>query len=206
MRKTRQMTSQLFRVEAAQPFDASLLNLGRGTPPRHSLTGATSGAPLRITHCAKTRAIAAQAVVQNYSDDSEREYLLDRRNESQRDVMSLSASITLCSAVVLWLLIASAVGVMYWQVTSGVSAVQMAASPYFGKAINRTMSILQHVDDSSIGASNMVEGAQAITNLAVPTMQLALNQTAAMILRLERLAANPVMQISLAGAAAGPAG
>ena len=65
------------------------------------------------------------------------------------------------------------------------------------------MSILQHVDDSTIGASEMVDQAQSISDQAVPAMQLALNQTAQMIARLEKLAANPVLQISMTGGAMG---
>lgn len=94
----------------------------------------------------------------------------------------------------------------YWQFSSSLAAAQTAAAPYFGEAINRTMSILANVDESTIGAHDMVDSAQSITDQAVPAMQLALNQTAAMITRLEKLAANPVMQISLTGAAGGAAG
>ena len=81
-----------------------------------------------------------------------------------------------------------------------------AMKPYFESAVNHTMSILHNVDESTIGAHDMVVSAQTITDSAVPAMQLALNQTAAMITRLEKLAANPVMQISLTGASGGAVG
>ena len=77
------------------------------------------------------------------------------------------------------------------------SDAQTAAKPYLMLAVNRTLSILQNVDQSSITANGMMDGARTISDKAVPAMERALNQTSAMITRLERLARNPVLQLSL---------
>jgi hypothetical protein len=140
--------------------------------------------------------------VQDHYIESAR-LLDDRRSAAgwpsndRRGGIDLPSSLTLCAAVALWTVIIGVVGIMYWQFSSSLASAQTAMQPYFGEAINRTMSILHNVDDSSIGAADMVESAQTLTDRAVPAMQLALNQTAAMITRLEKLAANPVLQISM---------
>lgn len=60
------------------------------------------------------------------------------------------------------------------------------------------MSILLHADHSMIGVNDMANGAVSLTSQAVPALKLAMNQTAAMIARLEQLAKNPTIQLSLA--------
>ena len=99
--------------------------------------------------------------------------------------------------------ILAVLAVMYWKFSEGMTALQTVAQPYFGDAVNHTMSILHNVDQSTIGANEMVTSAQTITDRAVPAMQTMMNQTEKMLSRLEKLAANPVMQISLGHTAPG---
>lgn len=103
----------------------------------------------------------------------------------------------LVSISVLWFTLITTIYVMYSRVSSSLAAAKSSATPYMGEAINHTMSILEHVDNSAVGASDMMQGAKTISDRAVPAIQLAINQTAAMIARLERLARNPVLQLSL---------
>tara|TARA_B110000046_G_C13009346_1_gene405959 strand:+ start:2656 stop:2820 length:165 start_codon:yes stop_codon:yes gene_type:complete len=49
-----------------------------------------------------------------------------------------------------------------------------------------------------IGVNDMANGAVSLTSQAVPALKLAMNQTVAMIARLEQLAKNPTIQLSLA--------
>ncbi len=72
--------------------------------------------------------------------------------------------------------------------------------------MNHSISILEHIDKSSIGAEDIVEGARSVTNRAVPALQLALNQSAHMIERLEKLAQHPVLQLSLTQGVVSPPG
>ena len=202
----------MFRLEEPQPFDPAVFGFQNfaqaprvGAPPP---LNRASAPPPRAAHYTRTRIVPANQMQQAYGDDpSEREQLIGRqlvnRQGERRGGMDIASSLTLCAAVALWGVIVGVVFIMYWQFSATVEAATNAASPYFGEALNRTMSILQHVDDSTIGANEMVDQAQSISDQAVPAMQLALNQTAQMIARLERLAQSPVMQISLTQGAVG---
>ena len=88
-------------------------------------------------------------------------------------------------------------GYMYWSFTSSVTDVRDISRPYIMEAINHTLSILHNVDHSSMSAHMMADGALDLTATAVPALQHALNQSAAIVDRLERLARNPVLQLSL---------
>jgi len=57
-----------------------------------------------------------------------------------------------------------------------------------------------------VGVNDMANGAVSLTDQAVPALQLAMNQTAAMIKRLENLATHPVLQLSLAQGQVTPVG
>ena len=195
---------QIFRLEANQPFDPAVFGYARpGVPSCNRAGGGGSAPPQRAAHYARTQIVPTRGLGYSDANPDELEYLMNRRDNPQRGGIDLPSSLTLCAAVALWTVIIGVVFIMYWQFSATVSAAQAAAAPYIGEAMNHTMSILHHVDESTLGASDIVNSAHAVTDQAVPAMQLALNQTAAMIARLEKLAANPVMQISLTGAAGG---
>ena len=200
LRRPRHQTRAMFRLEEAQPFDPAVFGFPRALPTCNRIGGGASAPPQRAAHYTRSQIVPVRGAYGG--DREEQEYLIDRHGE-RRGGMDIASSLTLCAAVALWGVIVGVVFIMYWQFSASVSAMQNAASPYFGEALNRTMSILQHVDDSTIGANEMVDQAQSISDQAVPAMQLALNQTAQMIARLERLAQSPVMQISLTQGAVG---
>jgi hypothetical protein len=210
LRRSKPLSNNMFRVESAEPFDPSALGVRRerGYCNREAYyTGAPP--PRGCGYAAKQSRYSHQTPQIHTAWDEEQQKLLGNRDGADarsEDTWKLAWSITFCSGVALWIIIVAAVFIVYWRVTASLEGMQNQAAPYFGDAINHTMSILHHMDQSSVGASDMVSSAHLITDQAVPTMQTALNQTAAMITRLEKLAANPVMQISLTGAAAGPVG
>jgi hypothetical protein len=203
-RRPRHMTQQLFRLETARPFDPAVFGFPRNCVPACNRGGGgTSAPPPRAAHYSRTQIVPTRGMQYGGGNDlEEQEYLINRQS-MQRGGIDLPSSLTLCAAVALWTVIIGVVFIMYWQFSASLSAAQTAVQPYFGEAINHTMSILANVDESTIGAHDMVVSAQTITDSAVPAMQLALNQTAAMITRLEKLAANPVLQISMTGGAVG---
>lgn len=175
------------RIEAWRPFDPYALGV---TQPRLDPPPASFLAP-------PTRQV------------EEHLSLLGGRREKrgwagrERGGGDLASALTLLSGVALWMSILAVLAVMYWKFSEGMTALQTAAQPYFGDAVNHTMSILHNVDQSTIGANEMVTSAQTITDRAVPAMQTMMNQTEKMLSRLEKLAANPVMQISLGHTAPG---
>ena len=174
------MTQQLFRLEETHPFDPAVFGFPRGALPACNRGGGgTSAPPPRAAHYARTQIVPVGNGLR-YGDDPEREYLLDRRNEA-RGGIDLPSSLTLCAAVALWTTIIGVVFIMYWQFSSSLAAAQTAVQPYFGEAINHTMSILHHVDSATLGADAVMHGAHDLTATAVPAIQLALNQSTAII-------------------------
>lgn len=177
----------MFRMEEARPFEPGLFGF--------------QGQALRP---GATRARTAPAATIGAYTDSETKSLIPRRAQAQR--MDLSNAITLCAAVSLWFMIVAVIGVMYWSFTSNVASLRDSAQPFVMEAVNRTMSIMRHADESSIGVNDVVDGAVSITNAAVPALAAAMNQTSRMIDRLEALAKNPVLQLSLTNGVMGGVG
>ena len=164
-----------FRLDLGVPFDAGALNLRSARPNIHHHSSAAAAA---------------------YDDSfAEKMPFFIKPHKSRR--FDLSNSIFLCSVVSLWVLIATLVGFGYWSLSTTAADARDAMKPYFEELVNHTVSILRNVDSSSIGAHEVVDGARAVTNSAVPALQTALNQSALMITRLEALARNPVLQISM---------
>jgi len=163
-----------FRLDLGVPFDAGALNLRSARPNIHHHSSAAAA----------------------YDDSfAEKMPFFIKPHKSRR--FDLSNSIFLCSVVSLWLFFAILMGVMYYSISTTAADARDAMKPYFEELVNHTVSILRNVDSSSIGAHEVVDGARAVTNSAVPALQTALNQSANMITRLEALARNPVLQISM---------
>lgn len=83
------------------------------------------------------------------------------------------------------------------RVRSQIEAVREAARPYVHLAAEHSMSILRHVDDSTVSANDIMTSAQALAESALPALQRALNQSTAMLARVERISQNPVVQLRL---------
>lgn len=129
----------------------------------------------------------------------------NRRRPS--DSFSTTTAVVLCAGVTLWVLLIGLMATLYWNFTSSMNVARDEFRPYIYSALNHTMSILRNTDEASLGAHGVLDGAEQLSNQAIPAIQHALNQSAAMIDRLERLAQNPVLQISLQqGALGGAAG
>lgn len=210
--KRRFATSGIFRMEEGQPFDPGLFG--------HQAQGAR-GPGMQIAQSARCRAQPIQSLhpmraLQSLQpapsifsapyDPSEEKAPLQGYEQRRRDGMDLTNAITLCAAVSLWVLIVAFISIMYWQFTASVSTLRDTTRPYIEEMINHTMSILYNVDHSTVGAHDVVDGARSITASAVPALQHALNQSQAMINRLEELARHPVLQLSLGTGNVGGAG
>jgi hypothetical protein len=180
----------MFRMTEIQPFDAGLLGIqairfnnfnNRATGSRSSPFHAPFGS----------------------SYDEEKLGLLNE--QPRRERISSASAIVVCAAVALWFLVIIIIFIMYWQFTSSVATIRNTAEPFVLEAVNHTMSILFHAEHSMLDVNSMSKGASAIASQAVPAMQLALNQTSAMIARLEVLARHPVLQLSIGQGQMGPA-
>ena len=108
-----------------------------------------------------------------------------------------AVSILVCSGVSLWIFALLALGGMTWAFVHSVSDTREVAMPFVLKALNHTLNVLTNADRSSVGAAQMISGVQSVTDLAIPAMRTALNQSILIIERLEALASHPVLQLSL---------
>ena len=108
-----------------------------------------------------------------------------------------TTAVIMCGTVTLWVLLFVLVGTIYFNFNGTMNAYRAEFRPYVHEAFNHTMSILRNTDDATFSAHNALHGAQELSDRAVPAIERALNQSSAMIDRLERLAQNPVLQISM---------
>ena len=110
---------------------------------------------------------------------------------------STTTAVVMAAGVCLWVLLIAMIALLFWNFNSTMTAARAEFRPYAEEAIQHTMHILANTDAATTGAHGVMDGAQALSDQAVPAIQHALNQSAAMIDRLERLAQNPILQISL---------
>lgn len=175
--RIRHQNVHMFRLEQSQPFDPGLFAW-----QARQVAGRTS----------RSRTVP----IGESKYDEENTGLIS--GHSRADRAEWRGVIMVCGAITLWLATLGVLGGLYWSMSTNIVAAQEAAKPYFREAINHTMSILHHVDSATNGADSVMHGAHDLTDAAVPALQLAINQSTAIIDRLERLARNPVLQLSLA--------
>lgn len=188
----RLLNSGIFRIENGEPFRPNTINQHALVPnSRPSIMSGVRAGRSRTNPLQHEVMIAAEYG----ANGNENEPLL--RRQPKRRPRDMASSIVLCAAVSLWVLVIGFVCVMYWTLSGSVAVAQEAAAPYIVSIMNHTISILRNVDASSFGAADVVNGARSVSSTAVPALQSALNQTAIMLARLEKLAEHPVLRVSL---------
>ena len=103
----------------------------------------------------------------------------------------------LCASVCVGVSFLVFFGAVYTNLSDEIATVRDGARPYVHRALNHTMHILNNADASSADMATAVADVAALTHDTVPAMERALNQTSAIVARLEALAAHPVLQVSL---------
>lgn len=181
--RPRHQTTSMFRMEEARPFDPSMLNLRFAAP-----------SPRSTPQPSQPRARVNPMFSAPYDPDDEKVSLMRgaRGGGSNVPLLAVCALGTALLAMVIFL------GTMYWQFTAGVTEARDLSRPYIMDAVNHTIALLANLDHSSADAHHIVDDVHSLTGSAVPALQHALNQSAAIVDRLERLARNPVLQLSLA--------
>lgn len=99
--------------------------------------------------------------------------------------------------IVLTLLIT---GLLYWSyvVNHNVTWYYGAAQPYLAELKTRGMSMVRHADNSSAALEQVMDGAKALSSTAIPALMESVNRTSAMVARLEQVARNPTIKLSMA--------
>ena len=187
--RPRHQTTSMFRMEEQRPFDPSVISMRFATPTPRTTPHQTPQSRARVNPMAFAAA---------YDEEDEKMSLIPRRGGgSNVPYMTIFA----LGAVILALI--TFMGVMYYQFTASVSEARDLSRPYIMEAVNHTLAVLANLDHGTADAHRVVDDVHALSGAAVPALQHALNQSAAIVDRLERLARNPVLQLSLANSPSG---
>ena len=126
-------------------------------------------------------------------------------NKSMEDtVFSISgrlARMMFCTqCLIVFVLFLMVAGLFYWShcLTSSVNWYYDAAYPYMQEVRNRGMSIVRHADNSSSSLEMVMAGAEVLTTQSIPSLMASVNRTSAMVERLEHMARNPTIKLSMA--------
>ena len=110
---------------------------------------------------------------------------------------ALSSAIVLSSAVCLWILLFLLIGAFYFNVTSTATAFKQELRPQLEQALQRMGSVLDHMDKAATSADHMIAEADSLEHSIVPAVVHAVNDSAAVLHKLESIARNPVFKLSL---------
>lgn len=106
--------------------------------------------------------------------------------------------VTQCLIVIVLVMMVG--GLIYWssRLSTNVTYYYNTAEPYLNEARDRGMSIIKHADASSASMETAMAGAAALAQQSGPLVLDSLNRTARVAERLESVAKNPVVKLSLA--------
>ena len=130
---------------------------------------------------------------------------LKERQEASRELndgyylkFSTTSAIVLGSAICLWLLLFVLVGAFYFNLSSTMTAYKMELRPHLQEAVQHMSNVLEHVDHAATSADHMLAEAGDLEHSVVPAIAHAVNDSAAVLHKLESIAQNPVLKLSLA--------
>jgi hypothetical protein len=91
-------------------------------------------------------------------------------------------------------------GLLYWayRLNYSVNWYYDAAQPYLEEMRMRGMSMVRHADNSSAALEQVMVGAEVLTSTSIPALMDSVNRTTAMVARLEQVARNPTIKLSMA--------
>lgn len=110
---------------------------------------------------------------------------------------ALSSAIVLGSAVCLWILLFVLVGAFYFNVSQTTTAFKQELRPHLEQALQHMSSVLDHMDKAATSADHMLSDADALEHSIVPAVAHAVNDSVSVLHKLESIARNPVLKLSL---------
>jgi hypothetical protein len=110
---------------------------------------------------------------------------------------ALSSAIVLGSAVCLWVLLFVLVGAFYFNVSQTTTAFKQELRPHIEEALQHMSNVLNHMDRAATSADHMLSDADALEHSIVPAVAHAVNDSASVLHKLESIAQNPVLKLSL---------
>ena len=98
--------------------------------------------------------------------------------------------------VVLFILIFT-IGYLSYRLSSSVDVLYYTAGPYLDEMAERVMSVARHADQSSLSLEHVMTGTEYMAATSIPKLMKTVNRTTSMIARLESVARNPVLKVSM---------
>lgn len=175
-RALRRVTEPQFELDLASPFVG-------GSNSLHGLQFSTLPVSVRTRPSAQDQYTKQQATPSDYAS-----------------TIRLVRAIWCTQAVLAFTLAFMVFGLLYWshRVVNNAYYYYDAAQPYMSEVSQRGMSMVRHVDHSSAALDQVMGGAQALTLTAIPSLMDSVNRTTAMVARLEQVARNPTIKVSMA--------
>ena len=107
--------------------------------------------------------------------------------------------IAITQGLVIMILILLVCGLLYWshRLNNNVQWYYAAAEPYLSQAMQHGLSMFKHADNSSVALENVMHGAEMMTSTSIPALMDAVNRSVGMVARMEQVARNPTLKLSL---------
>jgi len=86
---------------------------------------------------------------------------------------------------------------MSWRLNYNVNWYYAAAAPYMNEFSNHSMGIMRHADASTASLEEVMTQTQILAGTSIPELMESVNKTAAMVARLQEVAQNPVIKLSM---------
>ena len=121
---------------------------------------------------------------------------------SSTDILSPLSTlrfIAITQGFVIVILILLVCGLLYWshRLNNNVNYYYAAAEPYVQQAMQHGLSMFTHADNSSLALENVMHGAELMTSTSIPALMDAVNRSVGMVARMEQVARNPTLKLSL---------
>jgi len=84
-----------------------------------------------------------------------------------------------------------------YRLNNSVNYFYVVAEPYVNELTERVMSIVRHVDNSSAALDHSMTAVEALATQSIPALIATVNKTTEMVARLDRVARNPVLKVSM---------
>lgn len=175
-------------MEGGRPFDARVL---RAYGPQANEAQSMASRQTSLVIRQPSVFLSAQPEGVTFKDSSRDDSKPRKQRSSDR-----SERVLCLLVVVLGMLIGFLIFIT-WYIGEGIHNVRDLTRPFVSEAVNHTLSILTRVDEGVLAGSEMAASARGVTDVALPALSHALNQSAQIVDRLERLANNPVLHIQL---------
>lgn len=186
-------------------------NTGAFTPSpplefRLNLVGASSHASsnmeagLRFTNAANAAAIRTHGGITGGGNSHAHKHLLESGVGPSISMSKGVGRLMLASQIMIVLTLAILIFTllfMSWRLNSSVNWYYAAAAPYMSEFSNHSMGIMRHADASTASLEEVMTQTQILAGTSIPELMESVNKTAAMVARMQEVAQNPVIKLSM---------